>query len=417
LFVFDDKGVHQLKYSASTDALEFKAEFAQSTWCLIDSNLTLTTVPGFILDLGFFIVQASSPRPERIEWVKKVSQPVLEYFLKPWTPSELIMGCVLERSFIIAIHGFICSRTLQNNWQSERDLLSFYDQYGPSARLAYAHAASPHKYGESLKQKLAGITYEEVFNIVNLNLSNAISHQITLISPGVTRSIHTVTIATPYIDGLLNQMHDEHVLEASAREFQVFNGFSKGKTSAGYILDHGYHDALCKERTWRVIPLKSNPPGPQNTHWTLPDPHAIVPQYLHISYENGRVSIDILDAPPPVSNDGAKTLPIFSYLLGAKLTLKDGYYRPSGGSEPTFDSFIYESATKTATTIQSTVSTKHNVSKKGLEWLQSLGVKKFRYILISAPGDSVDLPFPNKWSNQEPFIPEKYSLALRKYPL
>jgi len=94
LFFFNDEGVHILKYSLSASAMDFKAEFPPSTWCLVDSNLELNTVPGFIRNLSLFVVQASSPRPERIEWEKKEQRASLEYFLKPWTPSELIMGCV-----------------------------------------------------------------------------------------------------------------------------------------------------------------------------------------------------------------------------------------------------------------------------------------------------------------------------------
>ena len=229
---------------------------------------------------------------------------------------------------------------------------------------------------------LTNITYDEVFNLINratsLDLSNSLSHRITLISPGVTRNIHTVSIVTPYIEGLLRRMHDDHVLEASARQFQVFNGFSKGKSSAGYILDGGIHGALCKERTWQVVPLKANPPGTVNTHWKLPKPADNVLRYLTINYKNGLVSVDVSDTPPLPNVIGGKTLPVFTYLSGAKLTLQDGYYRPSSSSEPTFDSFIIESRIKTATTIQSTVSPKHGVSRKGLKWLRDQGVEKIR---------------------------------------
>jgi hypothetical protein len=232
LFVFDDKGVHKLKYSSSTDAFEFKAGFAPSTWCLIDSNLRLNTVPGLILDLVLFIVQASSPRLDRIEWTKKESQPVLKYFLKPWTVSELILGCVLKCTLIIAIHDFICSRTLQKIVQSEKDLLFFIVQYGPSACLAYAHSSSPDDYDKTLKQKLAVISYKEVVNMVNqaiaLNFTNDMSHQIILCQPDVTRDTHTVSIASPYLQSLLQEKRD---VETSARDFQVFGGFSKREST------------------------------------------------------------------------------------------------------------------------------------------------------------------------------------------
>jgi hypothetical protein len=83
-------------------------------------------------------------------------------------------------------------------------------------------------------------------------------------------------IATPYLQGWLNEMRDE---EAAAHEFQVFNGFSKGKLTAGYAWDSGIHGRLCKERTWRVIPLKSDASGERNTQWKLPHPDDIVPSH------------------------------------------------------------------------------------------------------------------------------------------
>jgi hypothetical protein len=99
------------------------------------------------------------------------------------------------------------------------------------------------------------------------------------------------------------------------------------------------------------------------------------------------------------------TLPVRHYLLGATIALQDGYYCPRSGSESTLDSFIYESALNTANILQSSVSPTHGVSPMGFEWLQRLGVKKFRYRYVPCPGEHVDLPFPNK-----------YSLVITKYP-
>jgi hypothetical protein len=61
-----------------------------------------------------------------------------------------------------------------------------------------------------------------------------------------------VSIATPYLERWLNDMLQDHVLDASGRGFQVFSGFSKGKSGAGYILEGGIHGILCRERMWQV---------------------------------------------------------------------------------------------------------------------------------------------------------------------
>jgi len=46
-----------------------------------------------------------------------------------------------------------------------------------------------------------------------------------------------------------------------------------------------------------------------------------------------------------------------------------------------------------------------------------LGVEKFRYIAVSTPNTSIDLPFPKEWNGSTgPSIPEKYLLAVESLP-
>jgi len=119
---------------------------------------------------------------------------------------------------------------------SEENLQVFHDHYGPSAREAYAHSSSTGNYNTSLHYRLSGLDRDAIFNIVkqatSLNLSNDISHQIIVISPARTRNDHTVSVPTLYLRGLIQQVLDDHVLEASARQFSVFNRVPKGKSIA-----------------------------------------------------------------------------------------------------------------------------------------------------------------------------------------
>ena len=92
LYYFADNGVFLINLIPELIATEFKSQFHPSTWCLIDSNQSLDTVPVFIQDLNLFIVQASSPRPHHFKWTKKATSPVRRYFMKPWTLSELYAG-------------------------------------------------------------------------------------------------------------------------------------------------------------------------------------------------------------------------------------------------------------------------------------------------------------------------------------
>jgi hypothetical protein len=155
--------------------------------------------------------------------------------------------------------------------------------------------------------------------------------------------------------------------------------------------------------------LESKSPR-EEEHWKDPDPDTI-PQYLRIGHQ-GIISID--DKPLP-GDATFNTLPVRHYLLGATIALQDGYYCPCGGSERTLDSFIYESASNTANILQSSVSPTNGVSPKGFEWLQRLGVKKFRYIYVSSSSEDIDLPFPNELTSVD--IPDKLSLVVTEYPI
>jgi hypothetical protein len=71
-----------------------QSELPSSTWILVDSNSGLVDVPTSLLELRRFIVQAASPRPERLEWVKK-NVNVKLYILKPWSVEEVLTALVV----------------------------------------------------------------------------------------------------------------------------------------------------------------------------------------------------------------------------------------------------------------------------------------------------------------------------------
>jgi hypothetical protein len=106
-------------------------------------------------------------------------------------------------------------------------------------------------------------------------------------------------------------------------------------------------------------------------------------------------------------------LPVRNYLRGATIALEDGYYCPCS-SEPTLDSSVYVSATKTAWVLQASVLGRHGVVTKGFEWRKRLGVETFRYICVSCPDEQIDLPFPNQLSGIN--ISNKYALVLHSIP-
>jgi hypothetical protein len=157
------------------------------------------------------------------------------------------------------------------------------------------------------------------------------------------------------------------------------------------MLEDAVNDVFFRGGEWSLVPMmKSNCTGPKYTHWKDPN-GPITPQYLHLSYLGHHIAIDTTPHP---AGTVYVALPLKHFLPGGLLQLVDGYYYPSSHSQETFDAFIYESASKTATVLQVTTVKTHSVKEGGVKWLQGLGVERFRYIAVSTPNTPIDLPFP-----------------------
>jgi hypothetical protein len=419
LYYFAKDGVYLIHLTPSLIATSLKSQFHKSTWCLIDSNQSLDTVPMFVQDLDLFIIQASSPRPHCYAWMDKATRTVSRYFMKSWSLPELLVGYV---TYLLISEPFIIppSRMLQNKDCSEAQIESFSTRYGTSARLVYTNASNPSIYETSLIDKMAGITYKEVaklFREVQLfNLAGAVSHQLISISPGATRNAFVSTFPTRYIYEQFRDSLSTHKLEAVARLYDIFVRNPNTKVPAGFMLEDAVNDVFFRGGEWSLVPLiRSNLKGSKYTHWKAPNPDdPTTPKYLHLGYAGQHIAIDA--APYPVGT-AYVALPLKHFLPGGPLQLVDGYYYPSSRSQETFDAFIYESASKTATVLQVTTAKSHSVKEGGVKWLQGLGVERFRYIAVSPPNNPIDLSFPNEWNAPTGLsIPEKYLLTVESIP-
>ncbi|KAF8634335.1 hypothetical protein AX17_004213 [Amanita inopinata Kibby_2008] len=383
LYYFANNGVYLFNLTPYPIAGTFESWFHKSTWCLIDSNWSLDTVPGPILDLNLFIVQASSPRPHRYTWIDKVGRQVSWYFMKPWTPHELLVG-----------------------------------RYSTSAHSVYTYASDPMEYEIPLLEKVTKITYEDMAKFFReaspLDLAGPISHQIVSISPGATRSSFQSTFLTHYIYEKCWDSLSACKLEAVAHLYDIFVQNPNTRVPTGFMLEDAVNDVFSRGGEWSLVPLmKSNRVGPKYTHWKGPN-GPITPQYLHLGYLGHHIAIDTTLHPVGTVYTA---LPLKRFLPGGLLQLVDGYYYPSSHSQETFDAFIYESGSKTATILQVTTAKSHFVKEGGVKWLQGLGVERFRYIAVSTPNTPIDLSFPNGWNSPTgPSIPEKYLLTLDALP-
>ena len=62
----------------------------KSSWYLLDSNRSVLSPPEEITPLLCFIVEAASPRRDRIDWTNKNNAPIDRLFMYPFTLSELL---------------------------------------------------------------------------------------------------------------------------------------------------------------------------------------------------------------------------------------------------------------------------------------------------------------------------------------
>jgi hypothetical protein len=101
LLFFNAEGAFTWHHDWPLNALELRRDIPSSTWCLIDSNINLTKVPAFITSLCCFIVQAWSPQNEHFTWRDKAGAPVMTYYMKPWSLTEILSGYVTYYPYII----------------------------------------------------------------------------------------------------------------------------------------------------------------------------------------------------------------------------------------------------------------------------------------------------------------------------
>ena len=334
--------------------------------------------------------------------------------MKSWTLPELLVGYVtqllISESFVIPL-----SQVLQGQVSSEAQIEFFSTRYGTSARSVYINALRSSEYERSLLENMTRITYKSMatlFDTSQLDLAG-VSHKLVAISPGTTHNTFVSTFPTRYVYEKFRDSHSSRKLEGVARLYDIFVRNPNSKVPAGFMLEDAVNDVFFRGGEWSLVPMKSNRTGPKYTHWKAPnDP--MTPQYLHLGYLGHHIAIDT--TPHPVGTMYV-ALPLKHFLPGGPLQLVDGYYCPSSRSQETFDAFIYESASKTATILQVTTAKTHSIKEGGVKWLQGLGVERFRYIAVTTPNTRIELPFPNGWNaSTGPSIPEKYLLTVESLP-
>jgi hypothetical protein len=276
--------------------------------------------------------------------------------------------------------------------------------------MAYSHAHRfLHVYDKMVRSEIAKLTYDKISIVLSAAATltaEGVSHHILLVSPSNDRMDPLITIPTRYIYKLLRDQLHITTLQEAAMLYQVFVRNTYTKAPAGYMLDD-VHDLFCKGGEWEVILLTKNKAGPVNTHFESPSPsRKTKASYMRLGYSGDLVTTARRSLPGT-----ATFIPLTSrrYLIGQNITLENGYYQPGPG-QATFDSFIYDKTSLTATMLQMTVASQHDAKTKVVEWLRNQGATNFRLVAVTPPETLLDLQIPNTLVS---LISEVYNLTLQ----
>jgi hypothetical protein len=267
----------------------------------------------------------------------------------------------------------------------------------------YAHLFL-HVYDKKVRSDIAKLTFDTISIVLSTagtpGTAESVSHYILLVSPQNDRLEHLITIPTRYIYKLLRDQPHITTLQEAAMLYQIFVRNSCTKAPAGYMLDD-VHDLFCKGGEWQVTHLAKNKAGPVNTHFKSPSQNTKT-SYMRLGYSGDLVTTARRSLPGT-----ATFVPLTRrrYLIGQNIILENGYYQPAP-EQATFDSFIYDEASLTATMLQMTVVTQHDAKTKNVG---SQGARKFRLVAVTPSETSLDLKIPN---TLVPLISELYNLIL-----
>ncbi|KAJ7219562.1 hypothetical protein GGX14DRAFT_592758 [Mycena pura] len=262
----------------------------RDAWALIDSNEYILSVPPCITSMRTFVIQASSPRAFRTEWISKRSYSPIFWYMASWTLGELICG----RDFDALYKG--------QHPISEKNLEAFIAVCPPSARIAYSLQRKPFDFDKHVAARHVGVkistmTLQSISRLLgddpDFDKDDTISHHVLAVTPGPMRDIPATYIPSREMYHLLrDKLRASKAWEATFF-YSLFlrNPLTKG--SAGYLLEDFIHILLGKGGVWQLTELQKGNRGPKNTYWETGTTTAV----LAIGHD-GPLSCHILQTAP-----------------------------------------------------------------------------------------------------------------------
>ncbi|KAK7470969.1 hypothetical protein VKT23_002383 [Stygiomarasmius scandens] len=328
---------------------------------LLDSNVEVQSPANFWRRTPVPIVEAASPRSERIEWAEKMASK--QWYMRPMSLKE-----------------FLAASTLQSQKVDESALKFFYATYGPNARNAYHRCRgqtgldSHHLF---IQDKIRGFTSEQlrsVFKEATDTKNDSVSHHIMLITAGPTRTRYRSGFITRHIFQLARERYENDKDCRIIDLFSLFNSQETTRASAGYIFEDTIHRILKKGICLQARKMRDTT-GPKNNIYKTNLDHPV--QWLVVG---STVQLSLRSAPP------SGPLP-FSVFEGHDNELQRGVYcQPKSPNNATFDAYFWNEAQRIIWMLQFTVSDEHDVKQSGVQWIKDRAPDdvQIRFVIFSS---------------------------------
>ncbi|KAF5344043.1 hypothetical protein D9757_013882 [Collybiopsis confluens] len=358
------------------------------TWCLVDSNQRLDTVPDCISDSCRFFIQSTSPRKNRLKWRNKTTVRASVYVMRDWSLYELVCGLQLQR---------------EKNFTTPVQLKLFYEQFGGSARDAYGGAQDPVNFRKGLQQLAtnfhADLLVKPIIaaeprtdDLVVIDPDN--SHKFLSVFPvsDADRTQFSIQPPSKTVLNIVLEMVTRQMEQSAADLFHQLLASGKSiseRTIAAYYYNGNFFRHLTSNRSLPCYPMEPSTVRLQDQvsrSWTTNalEPHHIQMQSLPMHYFDSR-------ALPP------------EWRIGV-------LYVPNTQNFPTMDAFWVRSKSHVVM-FQATISGSLTFSLEGLKWLASQGFESAEYSYVSpstVTSASLSLPVsvPDSLTYKDFDIPE-----------
>ena len=274
------------------------------------------------------------------------------------------------------------SRQLQQIKRSETSIQHFLQEYGPSARDCYVFCESIPHYREDIHGRVKNIAWDTVTDMLTarkdvIGLDDG-SHKLILVGPSPTdRSSPSLSIITKTIGRLLHERNYDAWWQNARKLYRTLRADPHSRSTAGKLLEPPFH-VLCKKGTsFQLFSMNLKHGGRTLDTFTNDSTNYLgiltLPQQPHV----------VFDREHPITT-----------------LLANHYYQPTHGTQPSYDSFVFNPEEARFTLFQVTCGRTHPVHLKGINALidlaAQLGVSDptLHFVAVVPEGDSVEFLVP-----------------------